>query len=361
MTVPVYRPILLTKDGELQAVRELSPDVSVSFAPIFVVHPPNSTRLPAEHVDAIATKVAGRVPSSAVSLDTSSVDEAHDDIASHPLIRASEKVQDAMGFALAPVVTRAAGSTQAAAAAEVHRRHGAGVVVRLPLHSTEELIVAAERLDDLVDDLDVTPWDVDLVLDAADAADVGADIALELVTAAMEADPDGTRWRSVTLTASSFPRGVRSFPRDEVSRLPRRDWRLWTDVVRRMQDAGHLRLPAFGDYGISDPAAPDGSDPRYTSISTALRYSAEEDWLVAKGEVFNDGRGDSSSKVAKVARMIASHAEFKGSDFSAGDRWIADIAAGRTSETGNATTWRRVGTNHHITLVTRVLARQYGP
>lgn len=360
MTVPVYRPILLTKEGELRAVSELSSDATAAFAPVFVVHPPSSTQPTVEHVEAIATKAAGRVPGSAVSLDTGLIDEAHDDAATHPLIRASEEVEAAMGFALVPVVTRAAGSTQAAAAAEVHRRHGAGVVVRLPLHSGEELIVAAERLDRLVDDLGAIPAEVDLVLDAADAQDVDVGVALELVAAAMETEPDGTRWRSVTLAASSFPHGVAGFRQGETARLPRRDWRLWTDVVEQLREDGALRLPDFGDYAISDPAPPDPSDPRYPSISTHLRYSADEDWLVAKGDVFNDGRGDPSSKVVKVARMLAAHPEFKGADFSAGDRWIADVAAGRNLKTGNATRWRQVGTNHHITLVTRALATRYG-
>lgn len=58
--------------------------------------------------------------------------------------------------------------------------------------------------------------------------------------------------------------------------------------------------------------------------------------------------------------MITSDPEFKGSDVSAGDRWIAYVAAGRSPETGNATTWRRVGPNHHIMLVTRALATRYG-
>lgn len=177
----------------------------------------------------------------------------------------------------------------------------------------------------------------------------------------MEAEPDGTRWRTVTLAASSFPHGVAGFRRGEVSRLPRRDWRLWTDVVDQLRAAGEHRVPDFGDYAISDPAPPDLGVPPFASTSTHLRYSADDDWLVAKGDVFNDGRGDPSSKVVKVARMLASHPEFKGSDFSAGDRWIADVASGRSPETGNATGWRRVGTNHHITLVTRALASRYGP
>ena len=92
------------------------------------------------------------------------------------------------------------------------------------------------------------------------------------------------------------------------------------------------------------------------TIPASLRYSGDEDWLVAKGEAFSGRGGRGGETVPPVAQMIASHAEFRGADFSAGDRWIAEVATGTSSETGDPSRWRWAGTNHHITLVTRALS-----
>ena len=51
---------------------------------------------------------------------------------------------------------------------------------------------------------------------------------------------------------------------------------------------------------------------------------------------------------------------FCGADFSAGDEYIEGCAAG-TMSTGSLTTWRWVGTNHHIEKVARDVASLHGP
>ena len=104
MTPPTYRPILLTKDGELDAVSELPADAVDFFAPIFAIHPPTKLSV-AEHVDSVAAKVASRAPGVTVALDTSFVDGDHDGSDVHPLLRASEKVESVLGPVLVPVVT----------------------------------------------------------------------------------------------------------------------------------------------------------------------------------------------------------------------------------------------------------------
>lgn len=349
-----YRPVLLTKDGELAAIGELAEDALRPFAPVFAVHPPTTPRSTADHIDAVATKLAERVPGSAISLDTSFIDQDHDGSETHPLVRASEKVEATLGVGMVPVVSRAGGSSQAAAAAEVHRRHGAGVCVRLPVHDTAALHVAIDRLAQLVDDLAVEPAEVDLVLDCAEAKNADASAVHDLVVAAMEPDEDGTWWRSVTLSSSSFPNGVGGLPKNEITVLPRHDWHLWSEVARRVRSAG-FEPPDYGDYGIAHPEPPRPLDGRVVKISAAIRYSTDQDWLVSKGEVHSGRGGLGRETVPPVARLLTEHSGFMGPDYSAGDQWISDVARQVVSP-GGATAWRQAGTNHHITLVTKALA-----
>ena len=56
-----YRPILLTKDGELGAVGTLEPQALERFAPIFAVHPATGRKTAEEHLDDVVRKVAASV------------------------------------------------------------------------------------------------------------------------------------------------------------------------------------------------------------------------------------------------------------------------------------------------------------
>ena len=48
-----------------------------------------------------------------------------------------------------------------------------------------------------------------------------------------------------------------------------------------------------------------------------------------------------------------------GPEFSEGDRYISECAGG-SAGTGNLTTWRKVGTNHHLEKVVRDISSLFG-
>ncbi len=107
----------------------------------------------------------------------------------------------------------------------------------------------------------------------------------------------------------------------------------------------------FGDYAISHPV-PKELDPRTMRMSASIRYTTESEWLVVKGR---NVRQFGFDQYFALSKALVERPEFSGLSFSWGDQYIADCADGITGP-GNATTWRKVGTNHHITLVTRELA-----
>ncbi len=49
----------------------------------------------------------------------------------------------------------------------------------------------------------------------------------------------------------------------------------------------------------------------------------------------------------ELCRQVSASAFYYGADFSEGDKYINDCASGSVS-TGRLTTWRWVGTNHHL-------------
>jgi hypothetical protein len=107
----------------------------------------------------------------------------------------------------------------------------------------------------------------------------------------------------------------------------------------------------FGDYAISHPVQKE-LDPRTMRMSASIRYTTQENWLVVKGR---NVRQYGFDQYFELCKTLVKRPEFSGKDYSWGDNYIADCAAGRTGP-GNATTWRKVGTNHHLTVVEQEIA-----
>ena len=87
-------------------------------------------------------------------------------------------------------------------------------------------------------------------------------------------------------------------------------------------------------------------------MSASIRYTTDGNWLVVKGR---NVRRYGFEQYFELCRTLVMRQEFSGRGFSWGDQYIDDCAFERTGP-GNATTWRKVGTNHHLTLVARALA-----
>ena len=108
----------------------------------------------------------------------------------------------------------------------------------------------------------------------------------------------------------------------------------------------------FADYAISHPYTKE-LDPRTMRMSASIRYTTSNNWLVLKGR---NVRQYGFDQYFELAKELIERPEYADRDFSWGDKYIADCALGMTGP-GNATTWRKVGTNHHITLVARQIAK----
>jgi hypothetical protein len=78
--------------------------------------------------------------------------------------------------------------------------------------------------------------------------------------------------------------------------------------------------------------------------------------MVAKAK---RGKGESNHAYPGLCASIITSGQYLGVGFSAGSAYIGGCRAG-TEKRGNPTTWKWVGTNHHITKVADDLARLNG-
>jgi hypothetical protein len=187
----------------------------------------------------------------------------------------------------------------------------------------------------------------DLILDLAN---IGTDLGrATLVARAIIAEaPHAAEWRRLVLAAASFPENLSEVDAATTTTLPRIEWDLWERLQRR-RALRHDTL--FGDYAIAHPV-PTELDPRTMRMSASIRYTTPENWLIVKGR---NVRQYGFDQYFELCRTLVRLPEYSGEAFSWGDGFIARCARGAAGP-GNATTWRKVGTNHHLTLVARALA-----
>jgi hypothetical protein len=356
-----YVPILLTKKGELSALGDLGEDVKRRFTPLFAVHPipydfdKGSSKTADQHVVGLGRKIATAWGAGRAFIDPGFIRSApiqHGD--AKPLqVLLNDAASE--GLLLTPVVAPGEAPELIALATAWHQSHDVGICIRLTTNHWPISPPRSQALTDLLAALGVEPAEVDLVLDAGAA--VTNELVVEAATLALQNLPYSRRWNTLTLAGGSAPENVSEIAKHQLTRVPRVEWNVYKEVCSEAAAVG-ARIPAFGDYGVAhpDPAVSE-VNPAFMLISAQQRYTIEDCWLVAKGELFK-GRGGSGmggAAAIPLARMITEAEEFCGADYSPGDAWIASTAEG-IGTGGNSMIWRRHWTSHHLTFVSESLA-----
>jgi len=205
------------------------------------------------------------------------------------------------------------------------------------------------KVDDLVGFFGEFAHNMDLVVDFGAVSDSIAN-ALLFAASSIIANLPGVRdWRTLTFAATGFPQDLGGVEPRTVKAIQRTEWTLWQNLAARRSRL--IRLPSFGDYGIAHPI-PNEIDPRLMKMSAQLRYTSDDTWLVFKARNVKDYGYEQFNG---ICRNLVGRSEYKGAPFSWGDNQIS-VCATPGAPSGNATTWRRIGTNHHLTFVVDQLA-----
>jgi len=196
----------------------------------------------------------------------------------------------------------------------------------------------------------VTTDEVDIVLDLGALRPDDVQLAALGIVSLLQQE-FGAPWRTVTIAAGAFPKNIADLPQ-RLSTVPRADWAVWS-MVCGLMDPGS-RWPGFGDYAIQAPGVVE-RDPLLQQLTANIRYTGARDWLVARGE-FVLGRSTTEyGEYHRLCGLLTERPEFRGPDFSPGDHYIAQCAAGEV-EPGDPETWRQQGTSHHLATVVEQLA-----
>jgi len=342
-----YVPILKGKEGEFSALRALKPKTKDSLTPLIEVPPipwDFESEKPAKsidgHLEPIAAKLIGAVgEEKRFFVDLLWVQDSQVDGAIHPLDFVLGKLRQQNGKAI-PVTGIDRDEGYQEAIRRIVHEDGRGICLRVQSNSFEEFFDGGA--DDLLESLDITAADADLIIDLkAIGPDQSEPIAIAALSV-VRSIPNINEWRSLTFAASAFPQNLIDITARTIETITRAEWLVWGSLRGRRLP----RRPTFGDYAIAHPE-PSEVDPRIIQMSANIRYTIEREWMIIKTR---GARHTGFEQFRDLCRALVNTDEYAGADFSWGDSYINSCAAGSV-DTGNATTWRRVGMNHHLTLV----------
>ncbi|MCM0675579.1 beta family protein [Micromonospora phytophila] len=319
---PVYRPILASRRGELEALSHLDGAVTSLLAPVIQV----------SILDSFTLDVFGRLPEGLLpAVDVTALPDAPE----------TELVR--WDVPLVPVIGLAESDRRLVAHGAAARAHAHRSVVRLRVGQDragpDATTTAAERIWRLTR---LVPEQCDLLVDAGDvccAADVR--VAEPRIRRLLEWARRHS-WRSVSVAAGGMPPTMSRLPTDEPVRVDRWDWQLW----QRLADLG----VSYGDYGVG--SAVPGADQPGDRLPT-VRYTADGAWWVYRWSR-RGGRGD--DRFADLCRTLVSAPNWPtaGAAFSWGDHEILRRAR-RGAGAGSISNWAAWGTSHHLAHVLATL------
>ncbi|MGN6324212.1 MAG: beta family protein [Dyella sp.] len=232
-----------------------------------------------------------------------------------------------------------------------HLNQGEGEILLRLSARTFARIGFTEKLDELLNSIGARPNQCHLFFDFEQlSAEVDSTPQTFAAYSAIAGLRDIDEWLSVSVVGASTPKALP--PAEQCPKLlPRLEWNIWREVVSGLGQ--NRRIPSFGDYGVSSYHIEE-LDPRLITVSANIRYTAADGMWAFKGKSL---RRHSFEQFRVLSQQIVQHAAFCGPDFSWGDKYILECANG-LGRTGNTTTWRRVGTNHHVAFVARQIAGQ---
>ena len=227
---------------------------------------------------------------------------------------------------------------------EYTKRTGSNLCIRI-VEANFKNPTFADIIHECIDVYNLNINNIDVIIDCK-IVDKKTDI-LKLIDN-INSIPAIQKWRTFTVVSGVFPKDLSQFKKHTRNPIRRYDYLLWKELMKCLD-----RRPAFGDYTIQHPIHIPPIP--MSNPSASLRYTYNDEWIIDRGEGLMNPNGQGFKQYPALASLVVNQKQFLGADFSAGDKYIAEIAHNK-EKTGNPKTWLQAGINHHITLAANQVA-----
>jgi hypothetical protein len=349
-----YVPVLKWRQGEYQALWRLSEELKSQVVPLIEVTPPDfdfeqwkPKKTVSEHLEKFAERFNQKWGGRPALIDFRLLDPAARMAGdAHPLSWILEQVRE-YGASLIPVTGFERDSAYQSAVRSASNLDGHGAALRCSLEDSADSQFI-QNVEALADTLGLDVRDVDIVVDLKSPNFEPLDGLAKLLSNVLSASPAFHAARSLTVIATAFPPSM-SMVTGPAQLISRREWLLYKALMTQLNPG--LRRPSFGDYAIASPELPKG-DMRLLKPAATVRYAVDDGWIIAKG---SNVRDNGYEQYRACCKTVTESPLYLGAGFSEGSEYIENCRAGVVT-TGNLSTWRWVGTNHHMTKVVHDLA-----
>ena len=353
-----YVPCLRWKQGEYQAVLRLPDTTKRVFMPLIEVpgigwdfEEKKAKKTIDEHLDPFTKRVRKKWGNSPCFVDFNLIKTTERmENGLHPVCFVFDGLREMQCSAI-PVTGVDRDSAYQEEIKKILNKDNSGVCLRIKIEQAARSSVQ-EEVDSLLSTLSIESENCDLILDLGAPNFVPTDGFSKIIQRIVSKLPYLNDWRTFTILGTSFPETMGGI-KIGITNVPRYEWRLYKLLIANFSNE-RLRLPTFGDYAISHPKVLE-LDMRLVKPTVTIRYTIDNGWHIVKGKNYKDY---GLKQYHELSRQVLSSKYFFGTAFSWGDNYIQECAS-RNKKPGNLTTWRQVGTNHHIEKVTRDIASFY--
>lgn len=340
-----YVPVLKTKRGEKSALRSIAASLQPRITPLLEIVERNKETLSA-HLDNSFEKLAESVSSySRCFIDAREL--APD--GQRGALDVFKRATDA-GITFTPV-TGVSRTADVSAALEYQTN---GLALRLSKNDLDQGELA-KKVSAFIVQYRLVPNQVDLILDLGPVEELIVEGVAAFAEAFMANVPDHQEWRTFTISACAFSKSLGKIEPSSYASIERDEWLAWRDYLYD-QRRDLVRLPTFSDCAIQHPDGVEGFDPRVMAASAAIRYALEKEWLIIKGK--STKRVLPSKQFPGLAKTLVygdCKASYLGESHCNGCQSMKNAADGGP-RLGSPEAWRRMGTIHHLSVVTQTLA-----
>lgn len=349
-----YIPCLRWKQGEYQAVLTLKNSTKKMLLPIIEVpeigydfENQKNNKTIDEHLEPFTKRIIDKWGKEKCFIDIKYIEEYPKLKSGQPPVERIFNELRAKGVHAIPITRINQDNVHKKNIKEVTNIDKYGLCIRVDIEDIDEPNFSS-NIQELLNEFGLNAENCDFIIDLSlpdnDLLKPFSNVLTSIITDLPFLD----KWRTFGIIANSFPSSLS--PHKGLFTIPRNEWQLYKLLYKKLKQQG-ARIPNFGDYTINNPEV-QNYDMRFIKPCANVRYTSETFWVIARGDnVRDNGYGifvDLCDKIVKSGYFI-------GDTFSFGDKYIYDCA-NNPKLTGNLTTWRKVGTNHHIEFVIQQLS-----